>query len=187
MQYTVLDEHGQVLMRGSSMFLPAAPPGGQVLGGIAPDDTYRQGGEWIPIPPRPSAKHVFDWPKKQWVDPRTLDQLREERWVGVKNARIAFIAAGADVPGIGRFDADSDAITNLTATRAVLDDMPDDWTIAWTLHDNTVAVLSKADVRAAAAAVFELASQAHAIAQALRAQLNAATTAEQIEAVRWPA
>lgn len=47
---------------------------------VSADDTL------IPIPPRPSEHHVFDYEAKEWTDPRTLEDLRAaahariERW-----------------------------------------------------------------------------------------------------------
>lgn len=43
-------------------------------------------GALIAMPPPPSARHVFDYRDKKWIDPRTLDDLRTaahaaiERW-----------------------------------------------------------------------------------------------------------
>ena len=45
---------------------------------------YHSNGKWIEIPQQPSEYHIFDFKDKEWVDPRTLDQVKEHKWLEIK-------------------------------------------------------------------------------------------------------
>lgn len=60
-------------------FLVTVPEGEACLQGeIESDRFYVVDGEPVEYPPRPHPAAVFDRPSGQWVDPRTLDQVRGE-------------------------------------------------------------------------------------------------------------
>lgn len=147
---------------------------------------YLSGDEFLPMGDQPSEAHVFDWQAKSWVDPRTLDDHRAAAWEGIKRARTAAMDAGVDVHGVGRFDADPTAALNLTATLAALPFQPDEWTVTWTLFDNTTAVLDKPTFAAVAAAVLAHGDAMHQVGRALRQAIESASSTAAIEAVQWP-
>ena len=68
-------------------------------------DYYHDFGSNAPVamPPRPSEDHVFDYPTKQWIDPRTTADL----WAAVRAHRAPLLAASdwtqlPDVPDTTR-------------------------------------------------------------------------------------
>lgn len=184
--FTIIDEHGRVVMRGTTMHLQFGLAEGQrILTEIAPENSYRAGESWVPLPPQPSANHVFDYVHKAWTDPRTIEVLREEKWAEIKQARAAYLSAGVDVPPFGRFDSKQRSVTNLSGYLAALDSRPADWTIQWTMFDNSTLTLDKEQFRAAALAVLAHVNTAQAISQALRDRINEANTTE-LQSIRWP-
>ena len=47
---------------------------------------YVQDGTLHPMPPRPGDHHTFDYTLRQWVDPRTLDDLRSTQIEAINTA-----------------------------------------------------------------------------------------------------
>lgn len=92
MQFTAYDTiTGQILFRGDADD-PSAMQTQDVS--ILVGYKYQQEG-WIaeekfnPLPPQPSSWHIFDYSSKEWVDPRTLNTLREEAYVRIQKWRDA--------------------------------------------------------------------------------------------------
>lgn len=132
---------------------------------------------------RPSQNHVFDYVAKTWIDPRTLADLKAQQWNLIKQARSIAEHAGFTWDG-STFD--SDAVSQQRITGAVtLAQMNPGFTIGWTLADNTVRVLSAADMIAIGQALGLHVATIFGQAQALRNQIEAATTKEAVEAIVW--
>lgn len=158
-------------------WLPDPPPGLHRV----------EAGAFVPMPARPSYVHVFDWTgSKQWIDPRTLNDLRAAAWARIKRARSAALAAGVDVPGLGRFDSDDESTSKMTAVLAGIAYMPADWSVTWTKFDNSAVELDKASFPLVAGAVLAHGDTVHQTGRVLRAAIEAAPTAESIAAVVWP-
>jgi len=137
----------------------------------------------------PSAHHVWDWTTLAWVDPRTLEDLKAAQWALIKRARDAAEQAGFVWDG-SSFDCDPTSQSRiqggaLMATTALLNSAP--FAIEWTLADNTTRTLDAAQMIAVGLAMGQHIDSTHQIGRALRAQLAAATTAEEVAAVEWPA
>mgnify|MGYP000079443864 FL=1 len=47
---------------------------------------YRDG--WVEMPAQPSPHFIFDYEIKQWVDPRTLDEIKSQKWAEIKSQPI---------------------------------------------------------------------------------------------------
>ena len=58
--------------------------------------------------------------------------------------------------------------------------------VSWTMYDNSVVMLSAAQMNSVGIAVGMFEANLHATGQTLRAQIEAATTAAEVEAVAWP-
>ncbi|MNV54734.1 hypothetical protein D3C71_1469430 [compost metagenome] len=138
-----------------------------------------------PKGPRPLPHHTFDYVSKTWVDLRTLDDLKYAKWEGFKTARDAAEFGGFIWDG-SRFD--SDAISQSRIQGAVqLAAMAPGFSLDWTLADNSIRTLNAADMAAVGAALGAHVAILHADARELRTQINAATTAAQLDGIRWPA
>lgn len=186
--FTVVDAQGRVVMRGHTLDLPQIP-GHTAFAEAAPLNTYRDGDVWVPIPEQPSALHVFDWSAKTWSDPRTLAAIKAECWAAMKRHRDLLEASG--FPYLGkRLDSDARSVarinTAVQAAQAALA-IGEPFAITWTCADNTTLALDGAGMLGIPVALALYADQLHQTCKAMRAQINAATTAAQVESIAWPA
>lgn len=164
-----------------------ADPDEDWIEGHWPDDKfYIYGFAPVPLPPRPSTDHQFNYTTKQWEDPRTLADLKAAKNAAINAARLKanqsfFMFSGKRiaVDPLSRSDIDAahGAILMLGA-------MPGGWPGGWKAMDNTIVPI--ADLATwgqfyGAMVAQGTANFAHA--QALKAQLAAATTAEEVAAV----
>jgi len=144
-------------------------------------------GQPVDIPAKPSPHHIFNYTTKQWQDPRILADFKAAKWVEIKTARDAAIAAPLPTP-FGVFDADlgssakiSQAVllaNNLTALGMPVE-------IDFTLADNSVVRLDAAKMVQVGLALAGREQAVRAKATLLRAQIEAAATAADVEAIAW--
>ena len=137
--------------------------------------------------PKPSAHHIFNYATKQWEDPRTLTDLKAAQWTQIKQARTAFIDAPLVTP-YGTFDSDAAGRTSITdavllANNLTALSLP--VAIEFTLADNSVVTLDAAQIVEVGLLLGQKVQHAHPHSQALRAQIEAATTKEEVEAIAW--
>lgn len=106
--YTVYDPAtGQILRSGrcqDSVFDLQAREGEAVIEGDYPDDLFRiVAGQPVQIPPRPSAVAEFDHGSGQWIDPRTLDQVktaaraRVVAWAAAERTKYITVMPGQEM------------------------------------------------------------------------------------------
>ena len=139
-----------------------------------PGASYVEAGCVVEMPVKPSAHHVFDWAAKVWVDPRSLQDLKDARWAEVRRERDSAEFGGFTWDG-SRFD--SDALSQQRITGAVtLAMMNSAFSIDWTLADNTVRTLNAADMIAVGVALGQHVSACHERGRVLRGEIAAATT-----------
>lgn len=148
---------------------------------------YLSDGTHYELPPQPSPNHTFNWHTKQWEDPRTLTDLKATQWTQIKQARTAFIDAPLVTP-YGTFDSDAAGRTSITdavllANNLTALSLP--VAIEFTLADNSVVTLDAAQIVEVGLLLGQKVQHAHPHSQALRAQIEAATTKEAVESVTW--
>lgn len=137
---------------------------------------------------RPSDSQAWDNQSMSWIDTRTLDSRKASRWAAIKSARGTYEFGGFTWDG-STFDSDevSQARIMGAVQMAVLAKAANQpFSIAWTLADNTVRTLTGDDMIAVGLALGTHVGTAHAIGRSLRAAIEAASTAGQVEAVTWP-
>lgn len=118
-----------------------------------------------------------------WVDTRNLEDIKKSKWDEIKQARNTAEFGGFTWDG-SQFD--SDAISQQRISGAVqLAMINPNYTIEWTLSNNTTRNLSAQDVIAVGVSLGNHVSFQHEKARLLREQINSATTAEQVNAVVW--
>jgi len=141
-----------------------------------PGSSYVEAGCVVEIPVKPSVHHVFDWAAKAWIDPRSLQDLKDARWAEVRRERDRDEFGGFSWDG-SRFD--SDALSQQRITGAVtLAMMNSAFSIGWTLADNTMRTLNAADMIAVGVALGQHVNACHERARVLRREIEAALTAE---------
>lgn len=185
---TVVDQHGQIVMRCQTLDLPQIP-GHRSFAEAAPENTYRDGDAWVPMPVRPSSAHVFDWEAKTWSDPRTLAAIKAAHWGEMKRQRNLLEASG--FPYLGkRLDSDARSVQRInTAVQAAQAAMALDkpFSIVWTCADNSLLTLDGPGLLGVPVALATYADQLHQTCKTLRARIEAATTPAAVQAVAWPA
>lgn len=185
--YTIYDPTtGAVLRYGSA---PESQIAQQVRAGEAllhiegRASTYVSAGALVSLPPQPSGTHAFDWITKQWFDARSLDEIKAAKWTRLKADRTVAESAGFEFEGM---TFDSNAVSQSRIQGAVLMAQSDqNFTVNWTLADNTVATLGQAQMIGVGVALAAHVSSVFAHSQGLRAELDAASTVAEVEALRW--
>ena len=178
---------GEVLFQGTAdepMLL--AEQGVAVVLDTAPPNTYRSGDAWAQIPPKPSDRHVFDWATKTWCDPRTLDDAKAEKRRAINAARLqatysSFTFQGHEIACDQLSRSDIDGVNGTVATTGALPvDFPGHWK---TKANDYVPIPDVATWNGFYAAMVAQGTANFARSQQLKAQVEAATTVEQVDAI----
>ena len=149
----------------------------------AGDLFYFSKGAFHAIPEKPAGHYSFDYSKKAWVDPRTLDDIKLAKWEIIKQARSSAEFGGFTWDGS---PFDSDAISQSRIQGALqLAAMVPGFTVDWTLANNSARNLNAADLANVGAALGMHVAAQHAKARLLRSQIEAATTVAEVDAVTW--
>jgi hypothetical protein len=151
------------------------------------EDGYISEGRFVPFPQKPSPTLIWDWTEMAWSDPRTLADLKADKWGQIKAARAAEEFGGFTLNGQV---FDSDAISQsriqgavLLATLATSAGLP--YSITWTLADNTTVDLDAQGMMAVGIALGQHVSGSHSKARELRAQIEAAESKEALDSIEW--
>jgi len=160
---------------------------GALAGRYDDDCNYIENGSVVAMPPRPSDVHAFDYATKQWVDPRTLDQIKLEQWTAIKVARAVELTTPLTTP-FGPFDA-TDAgqksITDAVLLLQTMEQLGTPTTIDFTLANNTTATLTTAQMVQVGLLLGQRTQQIYGHGRLRRDAIAAATTAAEVEAVVW--
>lgn len=143
---------------------------------------------FVEFPPKPASYYTWDWSTHTWIDPRTLQQVKDQKWEQIKRDRDAAINAPLSTP-YGVFDADANSranIANAVLYLQTLEQQGTPGTINWTLADNTTITLNYAEMSEVGLLLGQRTNAAYDTARALRAQIDAATTIPEVEAIHWP-
>lgn len=95
MNITIFDASSGMVLRTATA--PVGMAGLQITaagedwidGHYADDQFYIDGYMPVPMGPKPSPHHVFNYPSRQWIDPRTP----ETEWVLVRTSRNQLLSA----------------------------------------------------------------------------------------------
>lgn len=126
------------------------------------------------------------------LDLRTLEERRAARWEQIKAARAAAETAPLPTP-YGTFDCDPVSQARIANAALLMQTQADQLqpgeapTVDFTRYDNSVVTLTAGQMVEVALRMGAQVQAAFATGRALREQLDAAATIEQIEAVAWPA
>ncbi len=133
-------------------------------------------------------------PVRQWtLEPVTLEQAQAVLWDRVKALRDQKIDAGADVPGIGKFDSDGPSRSNIngavTAAMVALQE-GQAFSVSWKLFDNSIVTLDGSQMIYAGMTVMQHVAACHEVAQGLGLSIIAAADIDALEAIDmeagWP-
>ena len=149
-------------------------------------------GNWrtLGAPPAPSAKLRQSGGVLYWADPRTLTELKTAKSTEINAARLNANQSGFMFDS-RRIATDLLSMTDIqfvNGSVALNDVLPERWPGAWKADDNSyVPIPDVATWKLFYAALVAAGSANFATSQALKVALAAATTAEQVATVVWPA
>lgn len=140
-------------------------------------DQYWGGSEWVDMPPQPSPHHVFDCDLKDWADPRTLDEIKAQKWAEIKSQRDSLEFGGFEFEG-NTYDSDQVSQGRImgAASAGVAQ--------VWTLADNTTVELSATELQQLYAALQAHIASVHERGRNARQLINEAETKEEVEAIQ---
>lgn len=188
MNFTIYkSDTGEVLSSGTADEPEALLGPGQSLHlGDIYGEGYFVAGVHHALPAQPSAVHRFDYASKQWVDPRSLADLKAAKNEAINAARLRanqshFVYQGKNIATdpLSRSDIDG-----AHGSILMLQAMPPGWPGGWKAMDNSfIAIATVPEWIQFYAAMVTTGTANFNRAQALKAQLAAATTAAQVEDV----
>ena len=150
---------------------------------VDPNAFYVVDGTLVALPPKPSEHHRFSYTTKQWEDPRSIDDLRAEKWRNIKFNRDQAERGGFTWDG-SKFDSDQTSQQRI-AVAVQMAQMNPAFTTVWTLADNTRRTLNAKEFFEVGRALGAHVSGIFTHAQALREQIEQACTAQEVEAIHW--
>lgn len=139
------------------------------------------------MPKQPTPAHVFNWQAKEWFDPRTLRDLKDARRAVINAAREQAEVGGFEALG-HHFDSDAKSVARINVqVQMALVALAEQWefSIDWTLSDNSVVTLSGSQMISVGSALAEHMALQHEKAKGLKTQIEAAQLPEQVALVSW--
>lgn len=133
-------------------------------------------------PPVPS----WLWVAGQWQPPpATLAELRAARWDAIKSRRDELLGGTFSCGGLV-YDINATNITGATVRAMRAQAAGEPYAQVWVLADNSTTTLDAAGMVAVGEACAVAVNALWGVSIALRAQIDAATTADEIAAIDWP-
>lgn len=154
------------------------PKGAMYVDGVAPvsERDYWDGKRFISIGEAPSPNHKFNYDLKDWIDPRTLDEIKAHKWAEIKSRRDSLEFGGFEFEG-NIYDSDQVSQGRIMgAAVAGVDQI-------WTLADNTTIDLSASQLQQLYAALQAHTANAHERGRIARQSIHEAETKEQVEEI----
>ncbi|WP_436897666.1 DUF4376 domain-containing protein [Acinetobacter gyllenbergii] len=139
---------------------------------------YHDKGEWVEMPLQPSAHHLFDFQKKEWIDPRSLGQVKEQKWLEIKQMRETTEFGGFTFEEY-KFDSDEKAQSRIIAASAL------GVNVDWTLFDNSVISLSREKLQLLKQALAEHVSMCHSRSRQARERIILAESIDDLEEINF--
>lgn len=133
--------------------------------------------KFVSIGEPPTHNHTFDYTTKQWIDPRTLDEIKAQKWAEIKQQRGQLEFGGFEFEGN---IYDSNQVSQGRIMGAALAGVDQ----VWTLADNTTVALSTAQLQQLYAALQAHIASVHERGRNARQLIYEAETKEQVESVQ---
>lgn len=144
-------------------------------------------------PPSPpdtaSSTWAWDEAPRRWAPVKTLSAVRADKWASIKEFRDAAIFAALVTPH-GTFDGDSVSQSKIAEAAQYAQALVAAGRLAaivFTLADNTRITLDAPAMASVGLLLGDREQSARAVASALRDRIDAATSADDVSAITWPA
>jgi len=138
---------------------------------------YWNGNAFVSIGEPPSQRHIFDYTAKQWIDPRSLDEIKAQKWAEIKTGRDQLEFGGFEFED-NVYDSDQVSQGRIMGAAAAGVDQ------TWTLANNTTVELSALQLQQLYAALQTHIAGVHERGRIARQLIFDAETKEQIEAIQ---
>ena len=132
---------------------------------------------FIALSDAPSPQHVFDYEIKQWIDPRSLDEIKAQKWVEIKSQRDQLEFGGFNFDGN---IYDSDQVSQGRIMGAVSAGVDQTWTLA----NNTTVELTALQLQQLYATLQAHIASVHKRGRIARQLIYDAETKEEVEAIQ---
>lgn len=152
------------------------PTGCKAVSDPPEDNMYHDGNNWVKIPPSPSKGYIFDYAAKQWIDPRTIDEIKAQKWAEIKSERDQLEFGGFEFEG-GIYDSDQVSQSRIMGAAVAGVDQ------VWTLADNNTVELTAMQLQQLYAALQAHIASVHERGRIARQLIFDAETREQVEAI----
>lgn len=136
---------------------------------------------------RPFGASTWDNDRMEWNTHDVaviLGSAKGAKWGSVKAARDAMALLPLEFDSV-IFDADEKSQRLIAGAIQLAVLAPNDWTIDWTLRDNSVRTLTKLEIIQLGVALGQRTADVYSRSQILRAQINAAETINEVNAIEW--
>lgn len=133
---------------------------------------------FVDIGEPPSKLHVFNYDTRQWIDPRSLDDIKAQKWEEIKSQRDQLEFGGFEYNS-NIYDSDQVSQGRImgAAAAAGVDQV-------WTLADNTTVELTALQLQQLYAALQSHIAGAHERGRIARQLIFDAETKEQVESIQ---
>lgn len=152
-----------------------------------PGKGYYSNGSFHVIPESPDPIMTFNYESLIWEDPRSLEQLKTDKWAEIKTHRDAE-EFGPFVYNGMTFDGDADAqrrlMVYISVSKSALS-QGIEFSLEFTLANNTEVMLQANDFVAIELAKANQVAAVFAKAALLRQQITEASSKEELEAISW--
>lgn len=181
MKVSVIDNHGQVLQMmdiGQYSLSNLSIAEGTFAVGLHPENMsdYWDGNAFVSIGEPPSESHYFDYEIKQWVDPRTLEIIKAEKWDEIKQQRDQLEFGGFEFEG-NVYDSDQVSQGRIMGAASA------GVSQVWTLADNTTVELNASQLQQLYMTLQTHVAMAHERGRIARLAIASALTKEEVEAI----
>lgn len=132
---------------------------------------------WVAIGQAPQANYIFDYDKREWLDPRSLDEIKAQKWAEIKSQRDQLEFGGFEYEG-NVYDSDQVSQGRIMGAASAGKDQ------TWTLADNTTVDLTASQLQQLYAALQAHIASVHERGRIARQLIFEAETKEQVEAVQ---
>lgn len=135
----------------------------------------------------PGESFRFDSEKRIWIDSRTLDDIKRERWELIKAHREQAINAKLHTPYgvVDSGERDRVNITNSVMMLQTLAGLGTPGTVQFTMADNSTVELDTSKMVHIGLLLGQKIEAAHATARTLRQAIDEAQTIEEVLAITW--
>ena len=133
--------------------------------------------KFVSVGDPPTHNHIFSYHAKQWIDPRTLEEIKAQKWDEIKVQRDRLEFSGFTFEG-NIYDSDQVSQGRIMGAVAAGVDQ------TWTLADNTTVELSASQLQQLYAALQAHIASVHERGRIARQLIFGAETKEEVEDIQ---